>query len=217
MRGLGEWQDHDATCPLLTGGLFCSVICTKGPHLVEFPPDMEITHHYGVWGGGVSHPTSASHSVFFSTQSISNHIWDFRLYRAFNHLRVLNSELFKRRQQGRGRGESLTPSFCFSPSLLQIMTNQEEGDLAEAAGLALHQGILSPPAKNLRAAGGAKLKFQQPLQGQESVWLVVQAHHSSFWRNYIEPMYCWPELSSYFAGPEKLSHSRWHPRICCWW
>lgn len=60
------------------------------------------------------------------------------------------------------------------------MTNQEEGDLAEAAGLALHQGILSPPAKNLRAAGGAKLKFQQPLQGQESVWLVVQAHHSSF-------------------------------------
>ena len=43
------------------------------------------------------------------------------------------------------------------------MTNQEEGDMAEAVGLALHQGILSPPAKNLRAAGGAKLKFQQPL------------------------------------------------------
>lgn len=48
----------------------------------------------------------------------------------------------------RQRESGITPSFCFSPFLLGVMANQAEGEMSEAVALALHQGILGPPAKD---------------------------------------------------------------------
>ena len=57
------------------------------------------------------------------------------------------------------------------------MVNQEE-EMAFAVSMALQQGIWGPPTKDtlLRAADGAGLISQQPLQGPEPVGLIAQAH-----------------------------------------
>lgn len=152
-------------CSVLSAALETHTL--QSSHLIWRRPTTVVV----VVGGGRCLTSDLSLTLCFLFNTVN-----FLLYLRLQTLQgLLNSEPFKRSQQGRGRGESLPLSFCFSPSLVQIMTNQEEGDMAEAFGLALHQGILSPPAENLRAAGGAKLKFQEPLPEQESVWLIVQA------------------------------------------
>lgn len=71
--------------------------------------------------------------------------------------------------------ESHTASFCFSPSVLGIMVNQEE-EMAFAVSMALQQGVLGAKDTLLRAADRAGLISQQPLQGAEPVGLIAQAH-----------------------------------------
>lgn len=41
----------------------------------------------------------------------------------------------------------MTHSLCSSLSLLEIMANQGEGEMALPGKMALHQGILGPPTK----------------------------------------------------------------------